>query len=144
VKFWDTSAIVPLLVHEESSQRLRTLLARDSDMFVWWGSEVECISALTRKERDGSLNAQAMNVALERLQQLAGLWEEVDPADAVRETAIRFVRVHPLRAADALQLAAAFQAAEQRPSSLTIITLDERLASVARKEGFSVMDLTDE
>ena len=139
MKFWDTSAIVPLLVREESSERLRTLLARDSDMLVWWGSEVECGSALTRRERDGSLNAQAVNAAFERLQQLAGLWEEIDPSDAVRETAVRFVRVHPLRAADALQLAAAFQAAEQRPSSLTVVTLDERLANAARKEGFAVM-----
>lgn len=144
MKFWDTSAIVPLLVHEGSSQRLRALLARDFDMFVWWGSEVECISALTRRERDGSLNAQAVNAALERLQQLAGLWEEIDPTDAVREGAVRFVRVHPLRAAVALQLAAAFQAAEQRPSSLTVVTLDERLASAARKEGFAVMDLAGE
>jgi uncharacterized protein len=144
MKFWDTSAVVPLLVHEESSQRLRALLARDSDMFVWWGSEVECISALTRKERDGSLNAQAMNASLERLQQLAGLWEEIDPSDSLRDTAIRFLRVHPLRAADALQLAAAFSAAEQRPSSLTVVTLDERLQTAARKEGFDVMDLTAE
>lgn len=141
MKFWDPSAIVPLLVHEESSQRLRALLARDSDMFVWWASEVECISALARRERDGSLTAQAMVAALERLLQLAGLWEEVDPTDAVRETAVRFVRVHLLRAADALQLAAAFLAAEQRPSSLAVITLDERLASAARKEGFVVMGL---
>jgi uncharacterized protein len=142
VKFWDTSAIVPLLVHEESSERLRALLGRDSEMLVWWGSEVECISALARRERDGSLHAQAMIAALERLQQLAGIWEEIDPTDAVREAAARFVRVHSLRAADALQLAAAFLAAEQRPSSLALVTLDERLAGVARKEGFAVIDLT--
>ena len=144
MKFWDTSAIVPLLVHEESSQRLRTMLARDSDMFVWWGSEVECISALVRRERQGSLDAHSTNAALDRLQQLVALWQEIDPTDAVRETAVRFVRVHSLCAADALQLAAAFLAAEQRPSSLVVITLDERLASAARKEGFAVMDLTPE
>ncbi|HTV35283.1 MAG TPA: type II toxin-antitoxin system VapC family toxin [Xanthobacteraceae bacterium] len=144
MKFWDSSAIVPLLVHEESSERLRSLLARDSDVFVWWGCEVECISALARRERDGSIHAQALTAALERLKQLAGLWEEIDPTDAVREAAARFVRVHPLRAADALQLAAAFLAAEQRPSSLTVVTLDERLAGAARKEGFVVMGLTAE
>jgi uncharacterized protein len=140
VRFWDTSAIVPLLVHEESSERLRALLARDSDIFVWWGSKVECISALARREREGLLPAQAMIAALERLQQLTELWEEIDPTDAVREAAVRFARVHPLRAADALQLAAAFLAAEQRPSSLTMITLDERLASAAQKEGFVAID----
>ena len=49
----------------------------------------------------------------------------------------------PLRAADALQLAAAFAAAERRPASLEIVTLDDRLANAARKEGFAVLDLTE-
>jgi uncharacterized protein len=57
------------------------------------------------------------------------------------EAAIRFLRVHLLRAGDALQLAAAFLAAERRPSSLEMITLDDRLGAAARKEGFVVLDL---
>ncbi len=73
--------------------------------------------------------------------QLAAGWHQVDPSDAVRETATRFLRVHPLRAADALQLAAAFIAAERRPASLAMVTLDDRLAAAARKEGFVMIDL---
>jgi len=46
-----------------------------------------------------------------------------------------------LRTADALQLAAAFIGAERRPSSLELVTLDDRLASAARKEGFVLTDL---
>jgi len=110
-------------------------------MVVWWGSEVECVSALARRERDGALNPRAMKLALERLQRLAAAWHEIDPSDEVREAAIRLLRVHPLRAADALQLAAAFAAAERRPASLEIVTLDDRLADAARKEGFAVTDL---
>ena len=68
-------------------------------------------------------------------------WHEVDPNDIVRETAARLLRVHPLKAADALQLAAAFTVAEQRPASLEMLTLDERLASAAQKEGFVVIDI---
>jgi hypothetical protein len=41
----------------------------------------------------------------------------------------------------ALQLAAAFVAAERRPSSLEVITLDEPLAAAARKEGFALIDV---
>ncbi len=108
-------------------------------MLVWWGSGVECVSALARRERDGSLDDRVLTFALHRLQRLASNWHEVDPSDAIRETAARFVRVHPLRAADAFQLAAAHLAAEQRPASLTIVTLDERLAGAARKEGFAVL-----
>jgi hypothetical protein len=73
--------------------------------------------------------------------QLANSWHEVDPSESVREVAIRFLRVHPLRSADALQLAAAFVAAQRRPASLELVTLDDRLGAAARKEGFAVFDL---
>lgn len=141
MKFWDASAIVPLLVAEESTRRLQALAAKDSAMLVWWGSAVECISALARLERDGALSSPTL--ALQRLQQLSAGWHEIDPSDEIRETAARFLRVHPLRAADALQLAAAFAAAERRPASLEILTLDDRLANAARKEGFALLDVTE-
>ena len=83
-----------------------------------------------------------MTLALRRLQQLTDAWHQIDPSDAIREAAIRFLRVHPLRAADALQLAVAFVAAERRPPSLEMVTLDDRLANAARKEGFAMIDLT--
>ena len=143
MKFWDASAVVALLIAEESSRRLQALAAKDSAMLVWWASAVECISALARLERDGALNPAAMTLALQRLHKLSAGWHEVDPSDEIRETAARFLRVHALRAADALQLAAAFAAAERRPASLEIVTLDERLANAARKEGFVVLDLTE-
>jgi len=143
VKFWDASAVVPLLIAEESTRRLQALAAKDSAMLVWWASAVECISALARLERDGALNPAAMTLALQRLHKLSAGWHEVDPSDEIRETAARFLRVHALRAADALQLAAAFAAAERRPASLEIVTLDERLANAACKEGFVVLDLTE-
>jgi predicted nucleic acid-binding protein len=75
------------------------------------------------------------------LKQLADGWHEIEPSETVRENAVRFLRVHPLRAADALQLAAAFLAAERRPSSLEVVTLDDRLAEAARKEGFELIDV---
>lgn len=141
MKFWDASAIVPLLIAEAATRRLQALAAGDPDMLVWWGSPVECVSAFARLERDGALDPQAAVLAFDRLKQLAAGWHEVDPSDIVREVAVRFLRVHPLRAADALQLAAAFIAAERRPSSLEMITLDDRLASAAQKEGFTVLDV---
>jgi uncharacterized protein len=49
--------------------------------------------------------------------------------------------VHLLRAADALQLAAAFVAAERRPPSLPVITLDERPAHAVQREGFALIDV---
>ena len=98
---------------------------------------------LARLERDSALTASAMTLALQRLRQLSAGCHEIDPSDEIRETAARFLRVHPLRAADALQLAAAFAAAERRPASLEIVTLDERLANAARKEGFALLAATE-
>jgi predicted nucleic acid-binding protein len=140
VRFWDASAIVPLLVSETSTRSVQALAKQDSTMLVWWGSEVECASALARIERDGALEPRDAARVFERLRQLSGGWQEIEPSDVIRQAAIRFLRVHPLRAADALQLAAAYAAAEQRPASLDMVTLDERLAIAARKEGFVVLD----
>lgn len=142
MRFWDASAIVPLLMMETATKPLQGLAASDPVMLVWWGTEVECSSAIARLERDGALDSAAVNEAFNRLQRLKDGWHEVDASDAVRESAVRFLRVHPLRAADALQLAAAFVAAERRPPSLEIITLDDRLAAAARKEGFALNEIS--
>jgi predicted nucleic acid-binding protein len=141
MKFWDASAIVPLLVSEAATRTLQGIAAADAAMLVWWATQVECASAIARLERDGALEPSAAIEAFHRLGHLADGWHEVDPGDGVREAAIRFLRVHPLRAADALQLAAAFVAAERRPSSLELVTLDDRMATAARKEGFLLAEI---
>lgn len=139
MRFWDASAIVPLLMTDATTKTLQRLAAADPTMLVWWATEVECASAIARLEREGGLDSPAVTEAFDRLKQLAGGWHEVDPSDGIREAAVRLLRVHALRAADALQLAAAYVAAERRPSSLEVITLDERLAAAARKEGFALI-----
>jgi len=144
VKFWDASAIVPLLVAETMTERLQALAQRDPDMLAWWGSAVECASALARLERDAALGSRSTELAFQRLRLIADAWHEVEPSELVRENAVRFLRVHSLQAADALQLAAAFVAAERRPASLQVVTLDERLADAMRKEGFVLIDLAAE
>jgi uncharacterized protein len=108
-------------------------------MLVWWGSQVECVSALARLEQDGALDADGVESALARLKPFVASWHEMDASDALRATAVRVLRVHPLRAADALQLAAALEACERQPASLAFVTLDERLAVAARREGFPVL-----
>jgi len=144
MKFWDASAVVPLLLTENGTAPLQRLIISDNEMLVWWATEVECASAIARLERDGALREEDATEAFATLRQLADGWHEVEASDSVREAAVRFLRVHPLRAADALQLAAAYIAAERRPPSLELITLDERLSSAARKEGFVVIDVASD
>lgn len=139
MKFWDASAVVPLLVSEPATAAMQALAAKDGAMLVWWATPVECASALARLERDGGLAEAGATIAFNRLKQLSAGWHEVEAGDAIRDNAIRFLRVHPLRAADALQLAAAFIAAHRQPGSLEFVTLDDRVAAAARKEGFIVV-----
>jgi predicted nucleic acid-binding protein len=139
VRFWDSSAIVPLLVEQASTAKMQALATDDPLLLVWWGTAVECASALARLEREAMLDNAAANLAFVRLAQLSASWQEVEAGDLVRETTVRLLRVHPLRAADGLQLAAAFVAAEGRSSSLEFVTLDDRLAIAAQKEGFLVI-----
>jgi len=65
--------------------------------------------------------------------------EEVQPSEEVRQTALRLVRMHNLRAADALQLAAALVWARHVPTGLDFVCMDARLRTAAEKEGFSVL-----
>lgn len=108
MKFWDASAIVPLLMTEPTTKAVQTLVESDPTMLVWWATKVECASAIAWLERDGALDESTVTQAFDRLKHLAHAWHEVDSSDPIREAAVRFLRVHPLRAADAPQLAAAF------------------------------------
>ena len=140
MRFWDSSALVPLLVQEQVSYRLGDLYLQEEEVLVWWGSEIECASAIARCERQNWLSSREAILAFDRLDSLARSWHRIDSIEAVRQTARRFLRVHPLRAADALQLSAAFLASEGQPPSLGFVCLDDRLATAAQKEGFMLVD----
>lgn len=136
MNFWDASAIVALIVEEAPHSDLRQVLSSEPSLAVWWGTPVECASALARREREGAIEPGAVQAATRRLHALSAEWHEVLPSNAVRNLAIRMLRLHPLRAADSLQLAAAMVAAEHDPTDLGFVCLDERLALAAAREGF--------
>jgi uncharacterized protein len=136
VRFGDTSAIVPLCVNEPSSALVKTLLQGDPVSVVWWATRTECVSAFMRQTREGSLKAVGERQAREVLEALANTWIEVQPSVMVRRTAERLLAMHPLRAADALQLAAALQWCRGQPTDQDFVSFDHRLRDAARKEGF--------
>lgn len=139
MRFWDSSAIVPLTVVEASSATMRALLADDPEIVVWWSTEIECLFALARRERETSLSPDEFVAAAADLSSFAANWQEVAPTREVRETAKRLLRLHPLRGADALQLAAALIVAENDPSLLGFVTLDARLRDAASRHGFTII-----
>ena len=108
-------------------------------MAVWWGATAEFAAALARREREGSLTPTDVSGLLERLRALSQTWYEVRPDQRVKGVATRLLRVHPLRAADALQLAAALVAADDEPESTGFICFDARLNDAASREGFAIL-----
>jgi predicted nucleic acid-binding protein len=143
MRFWDSSALVPLCVEEPATKPLLALARAGDPMIVWWASLTECDSALARLERDGALSRDGVDAAFRRLDVLKRAWIEIEPRDEIREIARRLLRLHPLRAADATQLAAAHLAAERRPATLEVVTLDDRLHAAAAKEGFLIADVPE-
>ena len=139
MKFWDGSAVVPLVLREPTSSVQEELLAADPQQWVWWGTELECVSAISQRERTGDLTTSEADEALDLLASLVVTWREVPPSDHVRRAARRLLRTHTLTAPDALQLAAAIAASENRPETLDLVTLDDRLALAASREGFRVV-----
>jgi uncharacterized protein len=139
MSFWDSSAILPLCVHEPASARMREISRAHGVPTVWWASFVECRSALERRARTGDLKRDPKRQAERLLEQLAAAWSEVQPTLALRERAVRLLGPHSLRAADALQLAAAIVWAEERPVGRTFVCLDSRLRESAEQEGFIVL-----
>ena len=139
VNFWDTSAIVPLLVREADTDVRESQLKQVLEIITWWGTHVECVSALCRREREGVLSSEAIQAAMVRLNELNLQWLIVSPSQVILSRAERLLKVHPLRAADAMQLAAALLAVREEPEDSTFYTADDRLAQAAQKEGFIVL-----
>jgi len=139
VKFWDSSAVVHLLVPEVMSVSVQRVYEDDPVVAAWWATEIECTSAIARRQQLGQLPEDVAAEGLVRLNALREGWHEVEPGEELRESAKRLLRVHDLRTADALQLAAAVYVAEARPSTLEFVSLDDRLLAAARREGFPTL-----
>ncbi len=139
MRFWDASAIVPLVAIAKETGDCRMLLTEDSDIVVWLLTPVEVVSALTRRLRERSLKPIEFSKAKEQLATLEIAWSEVISVERVRERARRLLETHPLRAADSLQLAAALIASEENPQGFPFVALDRRLGGAAEREGFHVL-----
>lgn len=138
MKFWDTSAIVPLCVNEPATRIVREITNADPALVVWWASRTECVSAFARRRREGHLDLTTERHAHDVLTLLAAAWAEIQPNDALRARAERLLGVHAIRSADAFQLAAALLWTQGDTRGHEFICFDERLRNAAAGEGFSI------
>lgn len=139
MKFWDASAIIPLCLEQSHSPFLRHVTEADSHLLVWWATPVECWSAFARLRRENLLNKSEEAQARVLLAALGNEWTEIGPSRDLRELAARALSLHPIRAADALQLAAALIWAKGLTSEHEFVCLDHRLREAAQAEGFQLV-----
>lgn len=139
MRFWDTSAIIPLIVQEPHSDTLRRLLEQDAGVVVWWATRIECVSAISRRAREDTLSTEGEASARELLNDLSGSWTEVQPTARLRTLAEQALVTHPLRAADALQFASALIWCDSQPRGRPFVCLDERLRNAASRSGFVLL-----
>ena len=139
MRYWDASALVPLIVAEPDSESVRTWLSEDDHIVTWVWTRTEIIGAIERRAREGSLSRLQRRDVLERFNAFADSWDEVTEVLAVRSRANALLARHSLRAADAGQLGAALLVQEQLASPLTFVCLDQRLSSAAELESLRVI-----
>jgi uncharacterized protein len=135
--YWDSSALVPLCISQSQTVAAQILYAKYK-IVTWWATQVEIVSGLTRLTRMGAMTQQQYLLSKPFVKNLAGEFVSIHESAGIAPSACRLLELHPLRAADALQLAAALEACEHNPLGFALITADQRLADAARQTGFSV------
>jgi predicted nucleic acid-binding protein len=137
--FWDSSALVPLCVKQETTPAVESLAAQHR-MMVWWAAPVEMRGAFARLLRMRLLSDKEHVEAQVSLDRLRSGWREIAPSEPLRELAERLVDRFTLRAADALQLAAALSWRLGKPNGRAFISGDVQLLAAAGQLGFRAIE----
>ena len=137
--FWDSSALVPALLDEPQSRHMIDAFDADPTPAIWWTTPIECHAAVVRAVREKRASRAAATEAAKRLREARLQSREIAPLEDLRARAMRLLSAHPLRTADALQLAAALFWCEEQPATETFVCLDRRLRDAARREGFTLL-----
>jgi uncharacterized protein len=116
-------------------------LARETAAVCWWFARVEVRSTLERLRRESDLSLPAYSASRQRLETTLASWREIAPDDTVRELAYLQLERFRLKAADALQLAAALVWCKQNPRGRLFVCSDERLTGAASDAGFTAVEI---
>jgi predicted nucleic acid-binding protein len=139
LRFWDTSAVIPLISEEATPDVLNDLLREDRETSAWWGTWPECAVAISRFKRESIFDEESEEKARAALDTLAADWTEIEPTDDILLSVSLLSQDHPLKTADMLQLAAALRRCEGATSDAEFVCPDDRLRQAAWDEGFSVL-----
>ena len=135
--FWGPSAIIRLCCWQPETADSRRLRREFKRMIVWWGTSVETRNALARLMRDGHLTREKRLRAAARFDLLRAAGDRILPTEKVRSLDEDLPDAHGVRAADALQLAAALVWCRELPKQRPFVCF-ARLSAAAIALGFSV------
>lgn len=96
MRFGDASAVIPLIVNETSTPTLRSVFEEEPQIAVWWGTWVECLSALARRRRESNVTCIGHVTGRQELEDLAATWLEVLPVSPALLGAGRILRELPI------------------------------------------------
>ena len=102
-------------------------------------SEVEVASALARRARAGDCGLHERDVGLATLDREFESLLVVEVVPAVTSRARALLNAYALRASDAIQLASCYHLRDRLGQDVPFVVFDERLATVARQTGASVL-----
>jgi predicted nucleic acid-binding protein len=137
--FWDSSGVVLLCANQRSTAAARRIRAQTGPTAIWWGTTLEVQSALQRLHRERMLSTVELAASLRRVTAISEASLEIAPSEAVRAGAAVVLDRHDLRAADALQLAAALTLCREHPRGRVFVCFDAKLAGAADAAGFTVL-----
>jgi len=142
VYFPDSSALVKRYVAETGTTWVQSITAPHTrnKLIIARITWVEVLSALARRQREGSLSPDSAVKAIQAFRyDLDTQYQVVELDRMLAETAGQLVGKHPLRAYDAIQLAPVLRIqpafARAKSTSLTFLAADDRLIAIAQAEG---------
>ncbi len=136
IVYFDASALAKRYVEEEHSSEVLRWLERSTPV-VCRLSEVEIAAALARRRREEVISRVERDRALAALDADLQAVHVIELSTLVFRAARAALLRHPLRAADAIQLAAALVLRERLQSPIAFLTFDGRLAAASEREGLS-------
>jgi predicted nucleic acid-binding protein len=140
--FLDSSALVKRYVPEIGTTWIQALTDADANnqLYIARITWVEVISALARRQREGSLNTtQITQIFLAFRHHLNTQYRVLELTQTLTELAGQLVSQHPIRAYDAVQLASAISLRntiiQAQLPDLVFLTADDRLITIAQTIG---------
>ena len=143
--FLDSSALVKLYLAETGSSWLKSLTGkhRQHSFYIARVTQVEVVSALTRRGRAGSFTPAGLTATLAQFRlDLPRIYVPVEITQAIIKSGMALAETHGLRGYDAVQLAAALEIYQERIafglSSPTLVSADTDLNAAGEAEGLQV------